>query len=63
MNRHSNNPLITPKDVLPSLAGRKVECVFNTGVSEYHGEIILQLRVDESVINHDPQKIDVPLLE
>ena len=63
MNRHSNNPLITPKDVLPSLAGRKVECVFNTGVSEYHGEIILLLRVAESVINHDPQKIVVPLLE
>lgn len=62
MNRHGKNPLITPSDVVPSLPGRKVECVFNAGVTEYHGEIILLLRVAESVINDDPQKIVVPLL-
>lgn len=50
MNRHGKNPLITPSDVVPSLPGRKVECVFNAGVTEYHGEIILLLRVAESVI-------------
>ena len=37
MNRHGKNPLITPSDVVPSLPGRKVECVFNAGVTEYHG--------------------------
>lgn len=63
MNRHSGNPLITPKDVVPSLPGRKVECVFNTGVTECNGEIILLLRVAESVINDNPQQIVVPLLE
>ncbi|MER2890786.1 glycosidase, partial [Escherichia coli] len=62
MNRHGKNPLITPSDVVPSLPGRKVECVFNAGVTEYHGEIILLLRVAESMINDDPQKIVVPLL-
>jgi len=62
MKRHGNNPLITPGDVVPSLPGRKVECVFNAGVTEHHGEIILLLRVAESVINDDPQKIVVPLL-
>ncbi len=63
MNRHSNNPLITPADIVPSLPGRKVECVFNTGVTEYNNEIILLLRVAESVISRDPNLIIVPLLE
>lgn len=63
MNRHRSNPLITPKDVSPSLPGRKVECVFNTGVTECNGEIVLLLRVAESVINDNPREIVVPLLQ
>ena len=63
MNRHRSNPLITPKDVSPSLPGRKVECVFNTGVTECNGEIVLLLRVAESVINDNPRQIVVPLLQ
>ncbi|WES67764.1 glycoside hydrolase family 130 protein [Superficieibacter sp. HKU1] len=63
MERHSHNPLIVPADVVPSQPYLKVECAFNTGVTEYNGEIILLLRVAESVINDDPQQIVVPLLE
>lgn len=37
MDRHSKNPLITPADVTPSLPGRKVDCVFNAGVTECDG--------------------------
>ena len=50
MDRHNKNPLITPADVTPSLPGRKVDCVFNAGVTECDGEIVLLLRVAESVI-------------
>lgn len=63
MDRHNKNPLITPADVTPSLPGRKVDCVFNAGVTECDGEIVLLLRVAESVINSDPQQRVVPLLE
>lgn len=63
MDRHSKNPLITPADVTPSLPGRKVDCVFNAGVTECDGEIVLLLRVAESVINSDPQQRVVPQLE
>ena len=54
MERHSHNPLIVPADVVPSQPYLKVECAFNTGVTEYNGEIILLLRVAESVVNDDP---------
>ena len=37
MDRHNKNPLITPADVTPSLPGRKVDCVFNAGVTECDG--------------------------
>lgn len=63
MERHSKNPLITPKDVKPSQPDRKVECVFNAGVTECNGEILLLVRVAESVISSDPGKIIIPLLE
>lgn len=63
MERHSQNPLITPADVKPSHPSMKVECVFNAGVTEFNGEIILLLRVAESVINNSTQIVHVPLLE
>ena len=63
MQRHSKNPLITSADVIPSCPDRKVECVFNAGVAEQGGEILLLLRVAESIENADPQLVTVPLLE
>ena len=63
MERHSQNPLITPADVKPSHPSMKVECVFNAGVTEFNGEIILLLRVAESVLNNSTQTVHVPLLE
>lgn len=62
MQRHSKNPLITPADLIPSRPGWKVDCVFNAGVTEMNGEIILLVWVAESVISHDPQQAIVPLL-
>ena len=52
MDRHSKNPLITPADVTPSLPGRKVDCVFNAGVTECDGEIVLLLRVTRSSVSY-----------
>lgn len=63
MERHSKNPLIIPAAVKPSQAGRKVDCVFNAGVTECKGEILLLVRVAESIISPDPQHIIVPLLK
>nr|WP_318382007.1 glycoside hydrolase family 130 protein [uncultured Enterobacter sp.] len=62
MKRHSKNPLIVPADVIPSSPDRKVECVFNAGVTAFNDEIILLVRVAESVKCSDAQKIVVPLL-
>ncbi|PLR32310.1 glycosidase [Chimaeribacter arupi] len=60
--RSPANPLITPRDVTPSRPGMKVECVFNAGVTRWGDEIILLLRVAESVISADPDELIVPLL-
>lgn len=62
MERHSKNPLITPADVKPSRPGWKVDCVFNAGVAEVNGDILLLVRVAESINSTDPGKIVVPLL-
>jgi len=60
--RSPANPLITPNDVTPSRPGMKVECVFNAGVTRWGDEIILLLRVAESVLSADPDELIVPLL-
>ncbi len=44
------NPLLTPADVKPSRQDFKIDGVFNCGVTEYKGEVILLCRVAESVI-------------
>jgi predicted GH43/DUF377 family glycosyl hydrolase len=62
MERHSKNPLITPADVKPSRPGWRVDCVFNAGVAEVNGEILLLVRVAESILSATPDKIVVPLL-
>ncbi len=63
IKRHEKNPLISPKDLKPTRPDFKIECTFNAGVTEFNGEIILLVRVAESVISSDKNIIKVPLLE
>ncbi len=63
IKRHENNPLITPKDVKPTFDNFKVECTMNAGVTEYNDEVIMLLRVAESVKSFDKLVINIPLLE
>lgn len=63
VTRHPNNPLISPKDVKPSASDMKVECTFNAGVIEFENQIIMIVRVAESVITEDANTVTVPLLE
>jgi predicted GH43/DUF377 family glycosyl hydrolase len=56
------NPLIQPEDVKPSRPDFKIDGVFNCGVAEYHGEILLLCRVAESVKCDDENVLKVPVV-
>jgi predicted GH43/DUF377 family glycosyl hydrolase len=45
--RFSNNPIISPADVAPSVANFEVICAFNPGAFEFEGKVGLVLRVAE----------------
>ncbi len=45
--RFKDNPILSPKDVKPSVEGLKVECLLNPGVFRYDGKVHLLLRVAE----------------
>ncbi|MFZ1872113.1 MAG: glycoside hydrolase family 130 protein [Chania sp.] len=62
MIRYSGNPLISPQDITPSRPGFKVECAFNAGVTRVGDEIIMLVRIAESVIPESEGTIVVPLL-
>lgn len=62
VKRCKYNPLLTPADVKPSDPRFKVDGVFNCGVAEYRGEIILLCRVAESVRQEDENKIEIPIV-
>lgn len=47
--RFPQNPLLMPKDVLPSAEGLQVICLLNPGVFTYKGKIWLLVRVAESI--------------
>jgi predicted GH43/DUF377 family glycosyl hydrolase len=49
--RFSQNPLISPSQVIPSESGLKVECLLNPGVFEYGGKTYLLVRTAE---RHEP---------
>lgn len=63
IERSVSNPLITPQDVNPSFPDWEVLGVFNAGVAEYDGEVILLLRVAERPRQTDSQHVLVPVLE
>ena len=62
INRCPNNPLITPEDVKPSRPDFKVDGVFNCGVAEYNGEVLLLCRVAESVKCDNPDEVKIPIV-
>lgn len=62
VNRCEQNPLITPEDVKPSREDFKVDGVFNCGVAQYNGEIILLCRIAESVICNPEEEIKIPIV-
>lgn len=62
INRCLKNPLILPEDITPSRTDFKVDGVFNCGVAEYNGEIILLCRVAESVTGCDSNEVKIPVV-
>lgn len=62
LDRCLKNPLIIPADVIPSRPDFKVDGVFNCGVAEYNGEVILLCRVAESVKCDDPDEVKIPIV-
>lgn len=62
IRRSPDNPLLVPRDVAPSFPDWEVIGVFNAGVAEYQGEIILLLRVAERPRQSDRNALLVPVL-
>jgi beta-1,2-mannobiose phosphorylase / 1,2-beta-oligomannan phosphorylase len=46
-NRLGQNPLLSPKDIVPSSAGMRIECLLNPGVFQFQNKTWLLLRVAE----------------
>lgn len=63
ISRFPENPIITPKDVQPSIDGYEVICAFNAGAIEFNDEILLLMRVAERPVNNNPNKILVPIVD
>lgn len=63
LNRWPGNPIIRPEDVSPSRPDWKVDGTFNAGVVRVGDEIVVLLRVAESVADAEPGEVRVPLLE
>ncbi len=62
VRRSRCNPIITTNDVKPSRDDFKVDGVFNAGVTEYNGEVVLLLRVAESVNIDTKNIVKIPFL-
>lgn len=60
--RFDVNPLLSPADIPPSLAGMKVECLLNPGVFRFAGKTWLLLRVAERP-EQKPGKTSFPILD
>lgn len=63
VERYPENPIITPRDVPPSIDSWEVLCAFNAGVIEHDGEIIMLMRVAERPINMSTDNVLVPMLD
>jgi predicted GH43/DUF377 family glycosyl hydrolase len=63
VQRAPENPLIKPGDIKPAMPGWEVLGVFNAGVIEHDGEILMLLRVAERPPQTDPDAVLVPVLD
>ncbi|MFG6114875.1 glycoside hydrolase family 130 protein [Halobacillus sp. MO56] len=63
VNRFKENPIITPEDVTPYHDNHEVIGVFNAGVAEYEGEVLLLLRVAERPISEDSKVVKAPIVD
>lgn len=63
VKKYINNPIIKPETIKPTCEDFKVEGVFNAGVTKYKDEIILLVRVAESVKTSSENKIGILYLE
>lgn len=61
--RSEKNPIIKPEDIESSNPGFKVVGVFNCGVIRFDDEILLLLRVAETLVNDNPKKLSVAWLD
>lgn len=62
MKRHPKTLIITSQDVKPSRPDFQVDGVMNAAVTEFEGQVLLLLRVAESVKTTDPHTVAFPLL-
>lgn len=62
IERNINNPIIKPDMVKPTRSDFQVDGVFNCGVAKFKEEVILLVRVAESVISQDDNQVGVPIL-
>lgn len=63
VKRYPDNPIIAPKDIKPLHSGSEVIGVFNAGVAEYDGEVLLLVRVAERPISNNEDIVKVPYIE
>lgn len=63
LKRSPANPVITPRMVQPSRSDFRVDGTFNAGVVRYGDEVVMLVRVAESVVSEDPGEVRVPTLE
>lgn len=61
-NRCEQNPIITAKDLQPSADNMEIIGVFNCGVTEYNGKILLLLRVAERIKSNN-NYVKVPVFD
>lgn len=59
MIKHEENPIITPRMIVPSADGLEVKGALNPGAAIVNDEIVLLLRIAESGIS-DPNTVRVP---
>ena len=63
MTRHTSNPLIKPLDIKPLYTNFKVDSVFNAGAVMFGGDVLLLLRVAESLKVENSDDLSIPVLE
>lgn len=61
-HRFLENPILQPRDIVPSASGMKIECLLNPGVFRFDGKIWLLLRVAERP-EQKPGKTSFPVLD